>query len=339
MAPSALAGSTPSASETRTHNAANELTGTTSGSTTRTRYYDQAGNLVLVTSTAGSTTTLVEKTAYDAWNRLVKVERPVQLSQITTADPLDRVEHRYNGLSWRTVEWRRQAARSGGGGTPAFLAQARWFTYTGAWQVAQELSLRPLFGGDHRSLEQQVYGLRGVDDAVLRRVDGGKGTGGVSSSDDGVPDGCFAADLPTLGSTPPDGAALDGGYYQLTDSQFSVVAHLDAATGLVSRRYAYDAYGKLESHALADINGETMCGAGECFVAGTMVVTPDGQRSIESFSVGDRVLTGGTDNDPLAMTGYGGPQYKSYQQVCPNAASPELGMALFGYRTVAFTFN
>ena len=55
----------------------------------------------------------------------------------------------------------------------------------------------------------------------------------------------------------------DGGYYQLADSQFSVVAHVDASLGRVVRRYGYDSHGGLTSLALADIDGDGKVGGTE----------------------------------------------------------------------------
>ncbi|MDP1662909.1 MAG: hypothetical protein Q8L55_13420 [Phycisphaerales bacterium] len=171
---------------------------------------------------------------FDAWNRLVRVGRPAPSSIATTTnggvmDPYDTVDHRYNGLSWRTVEWRRQARRwsTAGAGSQlsaASILRVRWFTYTGGWQVAQERLWRPWLSGSKSWIEHQMYGLRGTDDAVYRRVDAGSGIEGFGSAGDGVPDGCFGSDLPTISSIAPPGDQLDGGYYQLSDSQFSVVA-------------------------------------------------------------------------------------------------------------------
>ena len=77
--------------------------------------------------------------------------------------------------------------------------------------------------------EQQFWGLRGTDDAVLRRIDGNG-------------DGSYTGEG-------------DRGYYQLTDSSFSVVAHVDAISGQVRQRMSYDGYGNLKVLLLTDYGG------------------------------------------------------------------------------------
>ncbi|HYD01245.1 MAG TPA: hypothetical protein VEB22_08470 [Phycisphaerales bacterium] len=94
-------------------------------------------------------------------------------------------------------------------------------TCADAWQVAQERSWQPWSGwGSVRqwSMEQQYYGCGAPTTwsiGVATTVDASNG-----------PDGCFGHELPGLGGSSPPGYAVDGGYYQLTDSQVSVVAHV-----------------------------------------------------------------------------------------------------------------
>jgi hypothetical protein len=93
-----------------------------------------------------------------------------------------------------------------------------------------------------------------VDDVVYRRADGGRRVPG--QSDDGDVDFCFGNDLPLVGVSSPPGSSTDGGYYQLTDSQFSVVAHVDGGTGRIVHRYSYNAYGVMKTHPITDLDGD-----------------------------------------------------------------------------------
>jgi len=52
------------------------------------------------------------------------------------------------------------------------------------------------------------------------------------------------------------GSAADKARYQLTDSSFSVIAHVDAANGRVHQRMSYDTYGAVKILLQADFNGD-----------------------------------------------------------------------------------
>ncbi|MGH7132143.1 MAG: RHS repeat-associated core domain-containing protein, partial [Phycisphaerales bacterium] len=213
--------------EDRTHNATNELTAIGSDA----RLYDANGNLRRVRT---GTSTDKQKLTYDAWNRLVKAETLVTTSG---GDVWETVQYQYNPLHWRVRE-QREMVDLGSEAWPPHGAETsiRRVYYSAGWQVL----LEDVEGsGDTPSRrEQQFWGLRGVDDAVYRRVD---------IDNDGVYTG--------------EG---DSAFYQLTDSLFSVVAHIDGLTGSVRQRMSYDPYGRMRLHHPADYDaGGTLTGKDE----------------------------------------------------------------------------
>ncbi|MBX3322569.1 MAG: hypothetical protein KF757_06220 [Phycisphaeraceae bacterium] len=96
---------------------------------------------------------------HDAWNRLVSITR--QPGSVL------RGSYEYNGLNWRTLR------RYDSGATQATAVDdERIYYYSAAWQVLEE-HVDEDFGtsaGTDR-IVQQVWGVRYIDDAVLRRLD------------------------------------------------------------------------------------------------------------------------------------------------------------------------
>src|SRR5205085_1305324 len=117
---------------------------------------------------------------YDAWNRLTAVERwnPSAGSggayQMLSA-------YEYNGLHWRTrsLAWNKGRNSTTGPNTlGGDYAQERIYTYNAAWQAiveeiddARDTSTSPgtPSATAPQQVAQQVFGIRGVNDAVYRR--------------------------------------------------------------------------------------------------------------------------------------------------------------------------
>ncbi len=129
-------------------------------------------------------------------------------------------EYEYNGLHWRTVK------RLPGS---SVTAERRLF-YSASWQLIEERidDYEEEPDGTDR-VAQVFWGVRYIDDAVLRRTD-----------------------------TNNDGDFVDEGDrqdYLLTDAQFSVVAVADRV-GRLQERVVYDAYGMARHVWPGDVNGD-----------------------------------------------------------------------------------
>jgi RHS repeat-associated protein len=139
-----------------------------------------------------------------------------------------RSEFVYNGLNWRIVK----EADTDANGSPD---QQRFIFYSAAWQIVEEridddypFPTDPA-AADHERTMQYVWGLRYIDDLVLRREDGN-----------------FDGDYLD---------AEDTTWYHLTDAQFSPVAVIDDAGDLIER-VSYDPYGSARHHWPADVDGD-----------------------------------------------------------------------------------
>ena len=129
--------------------------------------------------------------------------------------------YQYNGLHWRTI-------KQGDTGGSAGHDQKREFIYSASWQPIQEEiddytnNGSPDGSGGNPNVPdrraQTVWGLRYIDDAVLRRVNSNPG-----SDNDYLDSG-------------------DGTFYHITDAQFSTVAMIDKTAKLMER-VGYNAYG------------------------------------------------------------------------------------------------
>lgn len=153
---------------------------------------------------------------YDAWNRL----RKIKFNTSTKA------EFEYNGLSWRSVY-------HGDAGEES-LSQDREQYYDLEWRLIEERvrsdgepdPMDPFAIPDDRHLvAQYVWGPRGVDDAVLKRVD-----------------------------TDANGS-YENDFYYITDALFSAVALVDDIGTLVER-VRYSPYGEARHHWPHDVDGD-----------------------------------------------------------------------------------
>ncbi|MCW5777312.1 MAG: RHS repeat-associated core domain-containing protein [Phycisphaeraceae bacterium] len=205
--------------QTREHNGANELTALDpdgpGGVSALPFSYDKAGQMRELARSSSLTHVLT----HDAWGRLVRVER----DDGQATEPL--LEQEYNGLHWRTVK-RADTSEPPDGE----LDQQRLLYYSASWQLIEERidDYEEEPDGTDR-VAQLFWGVRYVDDAVLRRTD-----------------------------TNNDGDFVDEGDrqdYLLTDAQFSVVAVADRV-GRLQERVVYDAYGMARHVWPGDVNGD-----------------------------------------------------------------------------------
>ena len=143
--------------QTRTHNAANEITGHAEladpvENAWATPAYDRAGNMVSVPKSDLPTSSY--QCIYDAWNRLVRVRD----GKKTVA------EYQYDGRNFRVVKKTY---------TTGVFSEVRHFYYTNDWQVLEERASDTLTS-DPRTLapvSQFVWGQRYIDDLILRDRD------------------------------------------------------------------------------------------------------------------------------------------------------------------------
>ncbi|GMV25109.1 MAG: hypothetical protein AMXMBFR58_11400 [Phycisphaerae bacterium] len=224
--------------ETRAHNMANELTSRTpDGGSAKPLTYDAAGNL---TSAKPVFTGTVQEYRYvhDAWNRLVKIEQDSGLSPSTVTRTVG--VYQYNGLHWRTVK---DADTQGALG----LDQRRIMYYSAGWQMLTELvddytntTGGPPSGFAADRVTQQVWGLRYIDDPVLRRIDTDHDGSYSDEADDGEPNG---------------DSTTEHAYWHVTDTQFSTVAMMGRwATEI--ERVSYSAYGVATHRWPGDVNND-----------------------------------------------------------------------------------
>eukprot|EP00456_Euglypha_rotunda_P043414 TRINITY_DN33_c0_g1_i1.p1 TRINITY_DN33_c0_g1~~TRINITY_DN33_c0_g1_i1.p1 ORF type:complete len:668 (+),score=117.64 TRINITY_DN33_c0_g1_i1:161-2005(+) len=180
--------------QSRTANTVNEISGITNsvGSAWVTAAYDAAGNTTTLPQPADPTKSYTA--TYDAWNRLVKL---VDAQSTNTVQ-----QNAYDARSFRT---KRQDYTSG------TLSETRHFYYTLDWQSIEErLGTSPSSANPER---QQVWGLRYIDDLVLRDRD-----------------------------TNGDGT-LDERLYGLQDTNWNVVALINTSA-TAQERYQYTPFGK-----------------------------------------------------------------------------------------------
>lgn len=199
--------------------------------------YDHAGNRL--SETKGDVTKHYQ---YDAWNRLVKVWH------VDTGTTIDIARYKYNGLHWRKEKIANvafPAAASTG------LTQRREMYYSTDWQLLEERIDDDWPGEAGTStidrVAQQVWGLRGIDDPILRRED--------------------RPYTATPGQSEPPARDADGEFdrtwYYLADPQGSVIALVDdeapqpvpgAPVMRIINRTSYEPYGQARFHARADQN-------------------------------------------------------------------------------------
>jgi len=151
--------------QTRTANAANEITGITGGWITPT--YDAAGNMISGPKPGDETTPV--HYVYDAWNRLVIVQAD------DSGDPGDMLaEYQYDGTNRRI---QKNVTEAGGG-----PSEAHYF-YNGSWQLLEE---RFVDGqGATVASNRYVWSPRYIDALIVRFHDG-NGDGDYLDAGDNV---------------------------------------------------------------------------------------------------------------------------------------------------------
>jgi len=163
---------------------------------------------------------------YDAWNRLVDTNHePSVGAQVAVS------EYRYNALGWRTKKRFDSSTGAYDG-----IDQERIMLYDAGWRMVEERIDTDLAveGTPEEWISQQFWGMRYIDDAVAKRINRDL------ADEDGWVDN--------------PGVSL---WYQITDSQFSVVAVLDR-NGSLNERVAYDAYGVARHRPAGDVNGDRL---------------------------------------------------------------------------------
>lgn len=201
--------------EDRTHNQANEITSLDIQGMTGTpfsQHRDKAGNLTRLRRRNAVDT----RYTHDAWNRLVKVE-------LGTVPVGTKGEYEDNGLHWRIV----REIPSGS------AVEERRMYYSASWHLLEERIDSDNTDNsevwNEEAAAQIVWGLRYIDDAVLRRTD--------NDQDYNYTDAGERTD------------------YYITDPQFSVCAVIDDTGGL-QERVSYSAYGEAQHHFPGDIDGD-----------------------------------------------------------------------------------
>ena len=155
--------------ESREHNKANEITEITGGVLGGEREYDDNGNLTeAVPASASGLPTRGH--VYDAWNRLVRVVSDPPGSGLSNATVLG--EYEYNGLHQRTLRRVTTASAAAAGGE---LDEERLLYHTPEWQLLVEDiddgRTSPAASHATDRVAQQFWGLRGLGDALMRRLD------------------------------------------------------------------------------------------------------------------------------------------------------------------------
>ncbi len=244
--------------------------------------YDDNGNLVEnPLNSLGNKREFI----YDAWNRLVKVRNVTAFPATTKYIGY----YQYNGLNWRVVA-RMDAA------TPVGLDQQRIYTYDADWRILQEEIDN--FTNDSTGLGspdgtnrhvQQVWGVRGIDDPVLRRVDRNG-------------DGDY------LDSGNSDEELNDRAYVHLTDALGSTVGMVRADNGYLVERVSYSSYGTAIHRYTQDVNNDGQVDSGGAgtdryaieSLAGTQMIVSGALNSAYDVALDldrDGVIDG-TSSDP-----------------------------------------
>ncbi|MGH7245265.1 MAG: RHS repeat-associated core domain-containing protein [Phycisphaerales bacterium] len=227
---------------TRTHDAQNQLTslGATtaeSGTPKYLRAYDKNGNLLSETIDGDAQAT--RKFAYDAWNRLVRVERGPGGSVAPTPVAL----YSYNALNWRTVE-RVRWMGDAGDEIPGYT-RARVFFFSSDWQVLNVLEDRhaPTTGGlssfTPDSETQFFWGVRDKDELLLTRTRALTNSSGVTND-------------------PVTSWTSANSVYALTDANLSIAAFVSPSGGMRESRI-FDSFGRMTRCLPGDFNGDGFC--------------------------------------------------------------------------------
>jgi|GEM_PF-970306 len=238
-------------SATRGHNSANELTAQTPKPSTSdapwTMSFGPTGNLEEMTSTL--TGVVDSRYTYDAWNRLVKVEKDAGSGWVVVG------RYEYNGLGWRTVKESDTTM-----GTPDGVDERREMYYDASWRLIQEDIDTDLDGTTDR-VAQLVWGERYIDDVMFRLID----------------------DDPAA-ATPQ----IDRRYLVATDRQFSPVAVLDEDGDIVERKM-FEAYGRVRHSVAHDVDGDGDCDSDDVDLVSTdILAVPPGGLSADLYISGSK---------------------------------------------------
>ncbi|MBS0205278.1 MAG: RHS repeat-associated core domain-containing protein [Planctomycetes bacterium] len=193
--------------QSRSANTVNEITGVTNtiGTAWVTPAYDLAGNTTTLPKPADPTTSFTG--TYDAWNRLVA------LADATTTELVQ--TNQYDARMFRTARL---------DFTAGAMAETRHLYYSFRWQSLEErIGTSPWTASPER---QQVWGLRYIDDLVVRDRD--------TNSD----------------------ASFDERLYGLQDANWNMVCLIDEAA-LPKERYLYSPFGQpvILSAAMSPLSG------------------------------------------------------------------------------------
>jgi hypothetical protein len=196
------------------------------------------------------------------WGRLTQVWFSTGAPGST--DPPNRAVYRYNGLTMRCLVERDADTTDA---THA-LSERRAIYYGAGWQVLEE-HVDTGMEGTYDSLTQNVWGLRYIDELVLRRTNA-NWNGGTDSD--------FT-----------DSTDTEWEQY-LHDHQFSVVAGVNRV-GTLTFRVAYDAYGEARHSWARDIDGDGDVDSGDYNIANaarTKEIHETGQGSDRRSPEGQR---------------------------------------------------
>jgi len=231
----------------RTHDAQNQLTSL--GATTAIsepkyiREYDNNGNLIWEKIEGEEEPT--RRFFYDAWNRLVRVER----GEGGSVEPSPVATYTYNALNWRVTERVRWPGDPGA--ETSGYTRTRVFFFSSDWQVLNALEDRhaetpttsaaiSTFTPDSET--QFFWGVRDKDELLQVRTRALADANGVVYN--------------------PVKLWTDNGFvntvYALTDAQMSVGAYV-SSSGRVRESRLYDSYGRMTRTLPGDLNGDGVC--------------------------------------------------------------------------------
>ena len=138
--------------------------------------------------------------------------------------------------------------------------------------------------------ESRLFG--GTYSAGVFTPDGGSSPGGATYV---VADGSY-----TIGSTVPV-MRYNNGVYSFTDNYYQLVG--TAADGWVAVRFGIYYYFATGPNPLSPVEVNTTAAFVVCFLEGTRIATPGGERPVESLAIGDRVLTASGETRPVRWIG------------------------------------
>jgi RHS repeat-associated protein len=221
--------------DSRTPNGMNEMTarslGLVGSTASATQTFDAAGNTTQIARNGAATQ--VDRYKYDAWNRVVLHQTAFYMLGSWAQSDVQSIQ--YNGLGWRTVLY-----------TPGVIPpETRLCYYDADWRLIEEHVYIPsgLEFDDPSEpkvyIAQQLWGIRGVDDPVFRRIK-------LTNHEGEIPDSW--GDLQVV-------EACD--FYQLTDPLFSTVAIMEASPHAPAlERVSYTPYGVGTHRFGADCNDD-----------------------------------------------------------------------------------